>query len=126
MSLKLNTKKSEPKEAEGLRDAGHVYLKCSNCQAYLMDFWRVRPHEPEVWKVKANCPFCDEAGIKVGGSFITEIRGGFAPAGYFRVDPSNPDRLIYSTKWTDSNTQGETIVFRVEKDAAESKAVRHG
>jgi hypothetical protein len=73
---RLREEEVEAKPIAGLKDGGHVYLHCSNCRALLADLWRTRPHEPDVWKVRCNCPWCGDV------SFITEVQGGFHPAGY--------------------------------------------
>lgn len=72
---------------KGLKDGGHVILKCSNCRAELADCWITRPNERDSktgelvkWQVKATCPYCplSKSG-KPEGSFIKEIQGGFHP-----------------------------------------------
>lgn len=105
------------KGPEGLSDGGHVYPACSNCDAILMDIFRTRPHEPETWKIKANCPFCGDA------SFITEIRGGFHCGGYgiLKKDDDSDDIPITTADF--DRIDGDTFLFTVRKAKENVKPV---
>lgn len=100
---------SPPKdvELEGLQDGGHIYVKCSNCRAILMDIWRTRPHETETWKVKATCPFCGDE------SFETPIQGGFHFGGYGKMINETED--IPSTIVGKFDIDGDTFQFEILK-----------
>lgn len=99
---------------EGLRDGGHTYINCSNCRAILLDVFVTRPHEPDVWKVKATCPFCGDE------SFIHEIQGGFHAGGFGVIKPDNVDDDIPSTIVSDIEI-GDCIVYRTAKANPGSK-----
>ncbi len=97
------------KGPEGLQDGGHVYPTCSNCDAILMDIFRTRPHETQVWKIRAACPFCGDA------SFITEIRGGFHVGGYgiLKKDDDNDDTPITTADF--DGIEDDVFTFKVRK-----------
>ena len=105
------------KSPEGLKDGGHVYPSCSNCNAILMDIWRTRPHEPEVWKVRANCPFCGDK------SFATEVQGGFHFGGFGLIKQDDEDDDIPSTTVESWDIQGDTFVFNIRKANEHAKPV---
>jgi hypothetical protein len=83
-----------------------------------MDIWRTRPHEPETWKVKANCPFCGDE------SFTTDVKGGFHIGGYGVVKDDDPSSDVPSTKVDHFETEGETFKFFIVKARADAKPVR--
>ncbi len=99
-------------------DAGHVYLDCSACGAALLDVWSTRPGEPHTWKLRANCPFCGDS------SFVTEIKGGFHPAGYGTPKQDDPDDVIPSTEHDGFDVRGDVVIFRVRKAGPDAKPVR--
>jgi hypothetical protein len=106
-------------ELDGVEDGGHVVLRCSNCGAGLLDVFVTSPREGGlVWKMRANCPFCEEAGLSCGGSYVTEVLGGFHVGGYARVkeDDASDDRP--STNHVGEELDGDTWVFSVEKVGA--------
>jgi hypothetical protein len=104
-------------EPEGLKDGGHVYLTCSNCQAYLMDIFRTRPHEKEIWRVRCSCPWCGDK------SFITEIKGGFHRGGYGRPKSDDDSEVWASTDVVDEEILGDVIFFHVQRANADAKPV---
>lgn len=109
------TSKSE-EEIEGLSDGGHTLLKCSNCEAILMDVWVTRPHESEEYRLRASCPFCGDK------SFITKVKGGFHYGGFGKVKPDDPDQDIPSTiieKFEQSPNSNlfEFTILKANKDA---------
>lgn len=89
---------------KGLKDGGHVLLKCSNCKAHLVDCWITRPDEKDPstgevikWQVKATCPYCPASKSgKPEGSYIKEIIGGFTPGciGELKNKETLDDQLI--------------------------------
>ncbi len=105
------------REPEGLTDGGHIYPACSNCRAILMDIFITRPHEKDVWKVKATCPFCGDA------SFAVEVKGGFHMGGYGVIKPDNEDEDIASTVVDSHQIIGDTIVFKIMKASANAKPI---
>lgn len=115
MSRKVVLRKEREEEvpdrpAEGLSDGGHVYLKCSNCKALLVDVYRTRPHEPETWTLQASCPFC---GSK---SFKTEVRGGFHIGGIATSPKGEPEEDKHvSTIVEPADIQGDQFFFPVKK-----------
>jgi hypothetical protein len=105
---------------QGLVDGGHVYLSCRTCNAILVDLHITRPSEPEVWKVKATCPFCGDC------SYEREVQGGFHSGGYGKPKEDNPDDDIPSTVIDDFQEDGETVVFIVKKANEDAKPVKFG
>lgn len=59
------------KDQNKIKDYGHTYIKCSNCDAPLVDIWVVDKDFPVTWKLKANCPHCGDH------SFLYEIKGRY-------------------------------------------------
>lgn len=94
---------------EGLVDGGHVILSCSNCNALLMDVFRTRPHEPEVWRLRCSCPFCGDA------SFVAEVRGGFHYGGYGRIKKDDDSDDFPVTVVDPPEIDGETYFFTAKK-----------
>jgi hypothetical protein len=118
-SLKRHREEDLPEVIpEGLQNGGHLYPKCSNCAALLMDIFVTRPHEPEVWKVRAECPFCGDC------SFTIEVKGGFHMGGYGTPREEDSDDDIPSTVVEDFTVQGDTFVFIVKKAGPDARAVR--
>lgn len=106
------------KGPEGLRDAGVLTLACSNCNAGLMNIWRTRPHEPQVWKVRANCPFCGDE------SFTTEVAGGFhnGPVAQPKDEEPDEDKAL-STVVESFEIDGDTFKFLIRKASPSAKAI---
>jgi hypothetical protein len=125
--MKISIGTAGPKPKEGLRDGGHVYPRCTNCNAILMDLWVNRPHETDVWKVRCNCPFCDERpeSASLGGSFTVEVKGGFASGGYGvrKVDDETDE--IVSTIADSWELEGDTFVFKVIKANKNARPLYH-
>jgi hypothetical protein len=76
---------------QGLKDGGHVIIKCSSCHKPLVDVWRTRPDlkdprtgKPFEWKIVAACCYCNDK------SYITTVLGGFHIGGY-GVDVCDPN-----------------------------------
>lgn len=107
-----------PAAPDGLADGGHVHVACSNCQAGLLDIWRTRPHEKDVWKVRANCPFCGNA------SYEYEIRGGFHSGGFGVVRPEDEDETIASTVIINIRTVDDTFFFETMKARPDALPVK--
>lgn len=80
-----------PRPPLGLRDGGHVLLRCSCCNKPLADVHITQPGKlrpdgkPFVWKVRALCPYCGDK------SYIRRIEGLWHPAGHGVPNPANPD-----------------------------------
>jgi hypothetical protein len=75
-------------ESRGLKDGGHVIIRCSNCNKPLVDIWRTRPQEIDPytnkifeWKFIAECCYCGDA------SYPTTVLGGFHMGGYGEDKP---------------------------------------
>lgn len=102
---------------EGLRNGGHVYPRCSNCQALLMDVFITRPHESDVWKIRAKCPWCGDH------SFIETFKGGFHPGGYGSPKEDDPNDDIPSTCVDHWDVEGDVVVFTIMKANVDAKPV---
>ena len=68
---------------KGLKDGGHVIIRCSNCDRPLVDIWRTRPemNDPRTkkifeWKFIAECCYCSDK------SYVTTVLGGVHIGGY--------------------------------------------
>lgn len=107
---------AKPKEKLGLKDGGHVYIPCSNCDAILMDVWRtmpdaINPHTGKTffWQLSANCPFCGDK------SYLIPVEGIFHPGGYGRMKEDNPEDDIPSTIIDNFTTDGDKVTFEIKK-----------
>lgn len=110
---------------ENLTDGGHIYLRCSNCEAILADIWRTRPYEQEVWGVKATCPFCPaKPNGKPEMSGRIEIQGGISPGSYGTPNPDNANDDIPSTQmdYSDFDEEGDIILY-MKKASENAKPV---
>lgn len=58
-------------ELKGLKDGGCQSIRCSACDAPLLQVWITRPQEEVVWTIQAICGHCGDH------SFNKEIKGGF-------------------------------------------------
>jgi hypothetical protein len=95
---------------EGLKDGGHVYLACSNCRARAVDVFVTRPHEPEVWKLQANCDFCGDK------TFLVEVKGGFHYGGVALSKDEEPDEdRAVSTIVESVDIQEDRFFFKTKK-----------
>jgi len=129
MQPKLSVRNDKPAgPAVGLKDGGHVYLRCSNCNAILMDCWRTQPDaiNPRTgkvftWKIRANCPWCGDQ------SFSTEVTGVIHIGGYGVPKEDNEDDDIPSTSIDppDFDPDTNTFTFNVLKANEHAKPVRN-
>jgi hypothetical protein len=85
----------EEREPVGLRDGGHIILKCANCAKPLVDIWRTRPNEKDPrtdevisYLVAAECCYCGDK------SYVKEIKGGFHVGGYGTTKVNDPTANI--------------------------------
>ena len=93
----------ESRDSIGLEDGGHVILKCSNCDAPLINLWITTPNLETEMPVQADCPHCGDH------SFKQTINGGFH---------------IGSTDYTvhiDSETLDDRVLFKTHKGSKEWK-----
>lgn len=100
-----------------LQDAGHTILSCSSCNAQLLDIWRTRPNEPQIWKCRCNCPFCGDK------SFITDVKGGFHVGGVGKVKADDEDDVIPSTNNIGMDIVDDVFEFQVEKAGPNAKPI---
>lgn len=102
-------------EPEGLQHGGNVHIRCSNCNAILMDILISRPKEPQTWKVQASCPFCPpRPDGKPESSYPVDIKGGFHAGGYGKMideDQDIPSTSIDYNEYLDN----EIIYFYMTK-----------
>jgi len=106
---------------EGLSDGGHIIVACSSCKAGLLDIWVTRPNEidpgtgkPFHWKVRANCPFCEDK------SFIVEFDGGYHVGGVGTLKEGGED-TDPSTIWTDFDEANGVLNYLVKKASPDAK-----
>lgn len=117
----LTVEKSVAKEAVGLKDGGHVYVRCSNCEAILMDLWKTLPKngEKEIkWKVRANCPFCGDK------SFVHDVEGVFHKGGYGKVKEDDPNDDFPSTVIESEECVDGVFMFKILKANENAKPYR--
>lgn len=100
-----------------LKDGGHVYLSCSNCNAILVDVYSTRPGEPQVWRLQAVCPFCGDK------SFIKEVKGGFHFGGYGKIKEDDEEDDVPSTIVESTEIVNGVLIFEVKKANANAKPV---
>lgn len=82
----------------GVRDGGHVLLKCSNCDKPLCDIHITQPdklipgtQEKFEWYVRAKCCYGCKRGKEPEYSYIEKIVGLYHLGGYGVVNPEDPD-----------------------------------
>lgn len=88
MNKKLILQESEASKPLGLKDGGHIIVKCSACNKPLMDCWITNAKEKFEWKVKATCPYCGDH------SFEYFVKGRFAYGPIFK-DEDHPITVIH-------------------------------
>jgi hypothetical protein len=88
-----------PRPWQGLRDGGHVVLRCSDCDRPLADVHVTRPQDDKVWRVRARCCYgCTRADGSPQTSFIEEVRGRtFHVGGFGLPNPDDPDDSLMQT-----------------------------
>ena len=91
----------------GLKDAGHIILRCSACDAQLVDIWVQLPNSGQKWKARATCPYCFDK------SYVSEFEGGFAQGGISVPNPNDPENPIEKTRVVDIGSEGDVILFFV-------------
>ena len=115
-----------PKDKMGLKDGGHVYVRCSACEAILLDVYRTMPNavNPRTgkvfeWKLQANCPFCGDH------SYVTEVTGMFHLGGMGHARRDNVDDDIPSTTYDPPEINGNVYKINVRKAKPDAKPVKH-
>lgn len=102
----------KPLEDQNLVDHGHVYIKCSNCLAPLVDVWLIDKELDIRWKLKAECPHCGDY------SFVYDIQGRYyLGPGYENMDKNDVEGdkdKIYTTLDTFDNN-GSIILIKTKK-----------
>lgn len=92
----------------------HIYLECSNCNAFLLDLLMNHPDQEKLVMVKANCPFCGDS------TFTHEVKGGFCPGGYGTPKEDDPTddipSTIIETFVVDNNTHN-FVIRKANKNA---------
>lgn len=99
----------EPRERVGLKDGGHVLLKCSSCQKALVDIWITKPDDNIEWKLLAKCCYCGDESLPVN------IKGRFAVAGDGINNPDDPDDAKVLTTVIRTEPVGDTTIFHTKK-----------
>ncbi len=109
-------------EAQVLKDGGHIYPTCSNCDAILLDIWVTKPNaidprtsKPFEWKFMVNCPFCGDH------SFLTEVTGAFHIGGYGITLPDGEPGEA-STKMATFAEDGDVTKVVVTKASNDARA----
>jgi hypothetical protein len=104
MSAEIKEEQREH-QRQGLKDGGHIIIRCSNCNKPLADIWRTRPNmkDPRTsklfeWKFVAECCYCKDK------SYITTVSGGVHIGGYGVTTYENKEVLDTSEKTTITET----------------------
>lgn len=88
----------------------HVYLCCSNCDAYLVDLF-VTDDTPEIRTVfSASCPHCGD------GSFPVAVDGLVNRAGVGFPKEDDPEDWVMSTQVAEDEETGGGFHFICVKD----------
>lgn len=109
----LIAKNFEEKKAIGLKDDGHVILKCSSCNKPVFSLWIVNKKDDLEINYKASCPYCNGYSYteKVKGKVIT---GGIPKNGDYYSDET--DVLTFMNSFDIIDENGEAVVlFNVGK-----------
>jgi len=93
VTIKQSSENDVP-EFKGLKDGGHHHIRCSNCNAPLVDVWITRPDEDVVWSLQFNCVHCEDH------SFIQTVKGGFHIGPGIEPNPAYPDDLEKAIMYT--------------------------
>ena len=114
MAIAGSIQQAVPREPIGLQDGGHVILRCSACNAQLLDVWIQMPQTGQKWRGRALCPYCGDK------SYIQEWSGGFAPGGIAIPNPDDPENDWEKTRLVDFSDEkdaegNDVIVFHVKK-----------
>lgn len=112
--LAKNFEEQDKERTFGLKDGGHVILKCSNCNKPVFSLWVVKPNFDFEASYKATCPYCD------GKTYTKKIKGQITTGGI----PKNGDYysddtevLTYMEKFDTIEENGEPVVlFKIGKN----------
>lgn len=83
----------------GLKDGGHVILRCSNCDRPLADVFVTQPgklvpgtNTPFTWRLRARCCYgCTRPNGSPEHSFIETVEGLYHLGGYGEDNPDDPE-----------------------------------
>lgn len=90
---------------QGLKDGGHVILKCSSCDKPLIDIWVVKPEFSIEHIYQALCCYCGDK------SFQMNIRGRVAVSPISKPNPNDEDDFIPVTLWSGVRTADGVSLF---------------
>lgn len=116
--IRGSIQRSVPREPVGLKDGGHIIMRCSCCDAQLVDIWIQMPDAPQHWKARATCPYCGDK------SYVVEWDGGFAQGGIAVPNPNDEQNPFEKTRILDVGTEGEDIILFHVKAMGDGKPVR--
>jgi hypothetical protein len=98
-----------------LKDGGHIFLECSNCNKKLVDIFIVKPDAkkedgtPIKWNCQAECCYCNDK------SFIKEISGIFRPAGIIKLNEDSEDAYKNITDITNIDYDDDFVFFKTAR-----------
>lgn len=84
---------------QGLKDGGHVILKCSACDKPLIDLWVIKPDAPVQQVYQAKCCYCGDR------SFQQTVKGRVAIAGISNPKPDDEEDYIPVTLFCGIRTE---------------------
>lgn len=124
MSAQMTISGPRARAIVGLKDGGHVLLRCSNCNKPLCDIFVTQPgkkmpgtNEPFEWRVRARCCYgCKNHEGKPETSYIEKIIGLYHLGGHGIPNPANPDD-------PDDNIVVTVPVQAIEETDSEGSAV---
>jgi hypothetical protein len=83
----------------GLKDGGHIYPRCRDCDRPLCDIWVTDPSVTELrWKARATCAYgCRQKDGTPQTSFVVEFSGQYHQHGISDPDPTDDENYIDRT-----------------------------
>lgn len=112
--LAKNFNEEEKERTFGLKDGGHVVLKCSKCDKPVFSLWIVKPNFNFEANYKATCPYCNGFSYtkKIKGQITT---GGIPENGDYYSDESKV--LTFMDGFDTIEEDGETVIlFKIGKN----------
>lgn len=109
--MDIEFREAKTPEIQGLKDLGHHYISCSNCNAMLLDIWVTQEIE-KFSRIQASCPFCGDQ------SFVAEVKGKFHAGGIGETDDDDA-RLL--TVIHDALSESNKTVFVMRKGFKDAK-----
>lgn len=98
-----------------LKDGGHIFLECSNCNKQLVDIFIVKPDAKKedgtliTWRCQAECCYCNDK------SFVKEVNGIFRPAGIIKLNENSEDAYKNLVDIVDIKYDEDFVLFKTAR-----------